>query len=128
MDTMSLRKTMAVYTPIGGNVSLPFVVKKNDEIKIRWFIYDVIQKDNELGILVKQAYTMDETGRVAIRLNLNIESIVSKEPQKIDLQRNDHIEEVVSLFNIGKYDEINNRLKNSCHANMLHVYYQIASK
>jgi hypothetical protein len=72
MDLSKMRYIIETHRPLRLTSSLPFAVEENGELKVRWFVYEMETKNNVNEILVQRIYTMDQSGRVAIKLNPNL--------------------------------------------------------
>ena len=126
MDIKNLKQTISKHTPIGMNASLPFAIKSEEGLKIRWFVYDLIFGDNYTIIKVKEVCTMDVQGNVAVKLNLRLSFEINNMREGKEFDEEMFYKEFDRLYNLGDIDALDRLLVNAESDASLMIYETVS--
>ena len=117
-----------VYKPQFMYNSLPFVVYKDGDYQIRWFYYDLEQKNDKCYLYVKRIITMDERGRCAITLNpllsfeWDLQTVYAQSPEL------DFYDAFVAEFQKENFSAIQQMLQEFESENAIKLYDELTRK
>lgn len=126
MDLTNLRKIIAIHTAIGGNSSLPFAIKRDDKLCVRWFSYDMERKETNLYLTIKHVFTLDDTGRVNFITNVGTKYTLIDYAAMDDFNESEYYSRLAQLFNENDKEGMDALLEFAETPSSLKIYNDIA--
>ena len=96
----------SIYMPQFMYNSLPFVIQKDNEYRIRWFYYDLKRIGDECYLYIRRIVTLDDTGRCYIVPNQLISTKWNLKISDVEPPQLDFYEEFLENYKKGNYQKI----------------------